>query len=199
MQFILATHNLNKIKEIKKAFDDADIEIMSLHDFPDLPDVMEDGETIEENSLKKAKEIFEHTGIAAIADDTGLEVDYLDGAPGVYAARFAGENCTYEDNNLKMLNSLKGVSRGKRGAKFRCIVTLYGENLHHVTEGILDGEIIEKLTGKNGFGYDPIFKPNGFELTLAELSLDDKNKISHRGQAVSKMVEIIRELKRKKI
>ncbi len=194
MQFILATHNLNKITEIKKAFDDAEIDILSLHDFPDLPDVIEDGATIEENSLKKAKEIFEHTGITAIADDTGLEVDYLDGAPGVYAARFAGENCTYEDNNLKMLKSLKGVAVDNRGAKFRCIVSIYGQGILEVTQGILEGEIIEELTGNNGFGYDPIFKPKGFEITLAELSLDDKNKISHRGQAVSKMVEIIKSL-----
>jgi XTP/dITP diphosphohydrolase len=194
MQFILATHNLNKITEIKKAFDDAEIDILSLHDFPDLPDVIEDGATIEENSLKKAKEIFEHTRITAIADDTGLEVDYLDGAPGVYAARFAGENCTYEDNNIKMLKSLKGVAVDNRGAKFRCIVSMYGQDILEVTQGILEGEIIEELTGNNGFGYDPIFKPKGFEITLAELSLDDKNKISHRGQAVSKMVEIIKSL-----
>jgi XTP/dITP diphosphohydrolase len=194
MQLILATHNLNKIKEIKKAFDDANIKVLSLHDFPDLPDVIEDGETIEENSLKKAKEIFEHTGIIAIADDTGLEVDYLGGAPGVYAARFAGENCSYADNNRKMLKELQGIPKDQRKAKFRCVVTLFGTNIHHVTEGILEGEIIEELTGKNGFGYDPIFKPKGFDIILAELSLDEKNKISHRGQAINKMVDFIKNM-----
>lgn len=194
MKFILATHNLNKIKELKKAFNDADIEILSLHDFSGLPDVVEDGKTIEENSLKKAKEIFEHTGIPAIADDTGLEVDFLNGEPGVYAARYAGEGCSYADNNHKMLSALQGVIKSKRTAKFRCIVTLYGENILEVTEGILDGEIIEESSGTNGFGYDPIFKPKGFDITLAEFNMDDKNKISHRGQAVRKMVEIINNL-----
>ena len=194
MQIILATHNLNKVKEIQKAFADAHIEVLSLHDFPDLPDVIEDGTTIEENSLKKAKEIFEHTAITAVADDTGLEVDFLNGAPGVYAARYAGEGCTYADNNTKMLKALDGVPAEKRGAKFRCVVTLFGDNMHYVTEGVLEGSIIEYECGTNGFGYDPIFKPIGFDITLAELNLDDKNRISHRGQAVREMSKIIKQL-----
>lgn len=191
MEILLATHNKNKIIELSNALQELDIKILSLNDFPDLPDVIEDGDTLEYNSLKKAKEIFEYSGITTIADDTGLEVEYLNGEPGVYSARWAGENCTYEDNNRKMLKELAGISVDKRNAVFRCVITLFGDNLHKTTEGVLNGRIIEGFAGTKGFGYDPIFKPEGFDVTLAEMSLDDKNKISHRGLAVQAMVEII--------
>ncbi len=191
-KLLLATKNRDKIIEIKRAFSNLknfDIEILSLNDFPDMPDVIEDGETLEYNSLKKAKEIFEFAGIPTLADDTGLEIDYLNGAPGVYSARFAGENCTYEDNSNKALKLLDGVEIEKRGAKFRTVITLYfDQNNIKTTEGILEGEIIDKKIGKKGFGYDPIFKPEGYNKTLAELGLDEKNTISHRGKAVAKMI-----------
>ena len=194
-QLLLATKNQGKIIEIKKAFSDLDnfdIEILSLNDFPDMPDVIEDGETLDHNSLKKAKEIFEFSGIPTLADDTGLEIDFLDGAPGVYSARFAGENCTYEDNNNKTLKLLFNVPKEQRGAKFRTVITLYtSPDKIETTEGILEGQIIEEKIGKKGFGYDPIFKPNGYDLTLAELGLDEKNKISHRGKAVAKMIKML--------
>ncbi|MDA3838513.1 MAG: RdgB/HAM1 family non-canonical purine NTP pyrophosphatase [Candidatus Delongbacteria bacterium] len=195
MKILLATHNKNKIIEIKNAFQELDIEILSLDDFPDLPDVIEDGDTLEHNSLKKAREIYEYSGITTLADDTGLEVEYLNGEPGVYSARWTGEGCSYEDNNRKMLKELNGVEFEKRSAVFRCVITLFGDNLQKSSEGVLKGKIIENFKGQKGFGYDPIFQPKGFSITLAEMSLDDKNKISHRGLAVKAMVEVIKGIK----
>lgn len=196
MKLLLATHNKNKIIEISNALKNLDVNVLSLNDFPDLPDVIEDGDTLTYNSLKKAREIYEYSGITTLADDTGLEVEYLNGEPGVYSARWAGEDCTYEDNNRKMLKELAGVSMNKRDAVFRCVITLFGENLHETTEGVLKGKIIENFKGQKGFGYDPIFQPDGFNITLAEMSLDDKNKISHRGLAVKAMVKVISKLKK---
>ncbi|NOR45894.1 MAG: RdgB/HAM1 family non-canonical purine NTP pyrophosphatase [Candidatus Delongbacteria bacterium] len=195
MKILLATHNKNKIIEIKNALQELDIEILSLDDYPDMPDVIEDGDTLEHNSLKKAREIYEYSGIITLADDTGLEVEYLNGEPGVYSARWAGENCSYEDNNRKMLRELDGVGLDKRNAVFRCVITLFGENLYKTTEGVLNGKIIEDFKGQKGFGYDPVFLPKGFDITLAEMSLDDKNKISHRGLAVKAMVQVIKGMK----
>ena len=195
MEILLATHNKNKIIEIKNALQELDIEILSLDDYPDMPDVIEDGDTLEHNSLKKAREIYEYSGITTLADDTGLEVECLNGDPGVYSARWAGEDCSYEDNNRKMLKELNGVNIDRRDAVFRCVITLFGEGLHETTEGVLSGKIIEDFKGQKGFGYDPIFQPKGFEITLAEMSLDDKNKISHRGLAVKAMVEFIKGMK----
>ena len=195
MRILLATHNKNKIIEITSALQGLDIDILSLDDYPDLPEVIEDGDTLKHNSLKKAREIFEYSGITTLADDTGLEVKYLNGDPGVYSARWAGEDCSYEDNNRKMLRELDGVALDSRDAVFRCVITLFGENLHETTEGVLKGKIIENFKGQKGFGYDPIFQPKGSDITLAEMSLDDKNKISHRGLAVKAMVEFIKGMK----
>ena len=195
MKILLATHNNNKIIEITNALQGLDIEILSLDDYPDMPDVIEDGDTLEHNSLKKAKEIYEYSGITTLADDTGLEVEYLNGEPGVYSARWAGEDCSYDDNNRKMLKELNGIPIDKRDAVFRCVITLFGNNLHETTEGVLKGKIIEDFAGTKGFGYDPIFQPDSLNITLAEMSLDDKNKISHRGLAVKAMVEFIKGMK----
>jgi XTP/dITP diphosphohydrolase len=196
MKLLLATHNKNKIKEIKDALKTTGFEILSLDDFPDLPEVIEDGDTLEHNSLKKAREIFEHAAITTLADDTGLEVEYLNGEPGVFAARWAGEGCTYKDNCDKMLRELKGVPHEKRKAAFRCVITLYGKDILKTTIGELKGYIIEDARGTDGFGYDPVFVPEGYEVTLAEMPLNEKNKISHRGLAVKKMAEIIMDIKK---
>lgn len=194
MKILLATHNKNKITELKDALKTSGFQILSLDDFPDLPEVEEDGDTLEHNSLKKAREIFEHAGITTLADDTGLEVEYLNGEPGVFAARWAGEGCTYKDNCEKMLRELKGVPHEKRKAAFRCVITLYGKDLLKTVAGELKGYIIEDSKGTDGFGYDPVFVPEGYDITLAEMPLSEKNKISHRGLAVKKMVEIIANL-----
>jgi XTP/dITP diphosphohydrolase len=199
MRLLLATHNRNKIKELKEALKDSGNEILSLDDFPDLPEVIEDGDTLEHNSLKKAKEIFVHSGITTLADDTGLEVEYLNGEPGVFAARWAGEGCSYKDNCDKMLRELKGVPNDKRKAVFRCVITLYGNGILKTSVGELKGRIIEESRGTDGFGYDPVFIPDGYDITLAEMPLSEKNKISHRGLAVKKMAGIIKEIKKAEI
>ena len=194
MKILLATKNRNKLKEISRALENENIQLLSLNDFPDMPDVVEDSDTLEGNSLKKAKEIFEYSGITTLADDTGLEVDALNGAPGVYSARYAGEECSYKDNNIKLLKDLKGVPKEKRTARFRCVMTLLGTNIKEVREGKLEGEIIEEYKGNDGFGYDPIFLAPNFNKTLAEMTLDEKNKISHRGLALVKIVQLIKSL-----
>lgn len=194
MKILLATKNRNKLKEISRALENENIQLLSLNDFPDMPDVVEDSDTLEGNSLKKAKEIFEYSGITTLADDTGLEVDALNGAPGVYSARYAGEECSYKDNNIKLLKDLKGVPKEKRTARFRCVMTLFGKNIKEVREGKLEGEIIEEYKGNDGFGYDPIFLVPNFDKTLAEMTLDEKNKISHRGLALVKIVQLIKSL-----
>ena len=194
MKILLATHNKNKIIEIKAALKDTGHEILSLDDLPDLPEVIEDGVTLEHNSLKKAREIYEYSGLTTLADDTGLEVDALNGEPGVFSARWAGEGCSYKDNCVKMLKEMEGVPKGKRNASFRCVITLYGKGIFETASGELKGRIIEEEIGSGGFGYDPVFVPDGYDITLAEMSLDEKNLISHRGLAVKKMAEIIRHL-----
>jgi len=196
MKLLLATHNKHKIAELKDALKNSGFEILSLDDIPDLPEVIEDGDTLEHNSLKKARELFEHTGITTLADDTGLEVEYLKGEPGVYSARWAGEGCTYKDNCEKLLRELNNVTPDKRKASFRCVITLYGNNILKTTVGVLKGYIIDHYRGMEGFGYDPLFVPEGYHITLAEMPLEEKNKISHRGLAVKKMVGIIREMKK---
>ena len=195
MKILLATHNKNKIIEITHALQGSGHEVLSLDDFPDLPDVIEDGDTLEHNSLKKARELFEYSGITTLADDTGLEVDALNGEPGVYSARWAGEGCTYKDNCDKMLREMKGVPFEKRGAVFKCVITLYGKGVLKTASGELKGKIIDFERGSGGFGYDPVFMPDGYNITLAEMPLSEKNKISHRGLAVKKMAEIIRHIK----
>jgi len=194
MKILLATKNKHKIEEISHALTGCGIEILSLNDLPEMPDVVEDGLTLEENSLKKAREIFEYANITTLADDTGLEVDYLNGAPGVYSARYAGEECSYEDNNNKLLSALKGVAAEKRTARFRCVMTYYSADKIEVVAGVLPGQIKESKSGTNGFGYDPIFQPDGFTKVLAEMSMNEKNAISHRGQAVRKMAEYLKSI-----
>jgi len=196
MKLLLATHNKHKITELKDALKNTGFEILSLDDIPDLPEVIEDGDTLEHNSLKKARELFEHTGIITLADDTGLEVEHLNGEPGVYSARWAGEGCTYKDNCEKLLRELHNVAPNERKASFRCVITLFGKDIFKTAEGVLNGYIIDHYRGTEGFGYDPLFVPEGYNVTLAEMSLDEKNKISHRGLAVKKMVGIIREIKK---
>lgn len=192
MKIVLATHNKHKIIEIKEALKELDIDVLSLDDFPDMPDVLEDGLTLEENSLKKAKEIHRYTKLMALADDTGLEVEALGGAPGVFSARYAGEDCNFKDNCELLLNNLR--NKRNRKAKFRTVATLYGEGVNKVAVGEVIGEIIMEYKGSEGFGYDPIFKPDDFDQTFAQMPLEVKNRISHRGNALRKMVEIIKQL-----
>tara|TARA_B100000586_G_C19985863_1_gene374083 strand:- start:135 stop:725 length:591 start_codon:yes stop_codon:yes gene_type:complete len=191
MKIILATHNRDKEKELQNSLQGINVEICSLFDFPEIGDIEETGTTLLENSLLKARTVFDITGIPTIADDTGLEVDFLDGAPGVYSARYAGNNVSYQDNVNKLLIELDGVPREKRKAKFRTVVTYIDKNDELWTEGHIDGIISESIIGDGGFGYDPIFFVPHIGKTFAELSSAEKNKISHRGIALQKLRKIL--------
>ena len=191
MKIILATHNRDKEKELQNSLQGINLEICSLFDFPEIGDIEETGTTLLENSLLKARTVFNITGIPTIADDTGLEVDFLDGAPGVYSARYAGNNVSYQDNVNKLLIELDGVPHEKRKAKFRTVVTYIDKNDELWTEGHIDGIISESIIGDGGFGYDPIFFVPHIGKTFAELSSAEKNKISHRGIALQKLRNIL--------
>jgi len=184
MQIVLATRNQHKKQELVALLRDLDITIRTLDDFPEAPDVVEDGETCEANAMKKAVEIAQFTGLTAVADDTGLEVDALEGRPGAFAARYAGEHATYEDNCRKLLQELQGTPTERRSGRFvtvAAIATPEGERLS--AKGVLEGVIAEQATGSHGFGYDPVFFLPEYRQTLAQLSPELKNQISHRARA----------------
>ena len=185
MKLVIATRNAHKLKEIQAIFNFQSLEVLSAFDFPEIPDVVEDGDTLEENAVKKAVEIATETGCWAMADDSGLEVAALNGAPGVYSARYAGEHCSYSDNNEKLLREL--ADKSDRSAQFRTVIALSDpKGSIQTLEGTCSGKIMNELRGTNGFGYDPLFVPNGYTETFAQLSSDVKNRISHRARALQK-------------
>ena len=186
MKFVIATRNAHKLEEIKEIFNTDGLDVCSALDFPDIPDTIEDRDTLEGNAIKKAQELCDATGLMAMADDSGLEVDALDGAPGVYSARYAGEPCSYEDNNAKLLRELDGNEN--RRARFRTVMALARPGEEPLTvDGICEGTIIDERRGEHGFGYDPLFIPDGFNQTFAELPTETKNRISHRAQALAQV------------
>ena len=190
MTICFATNNLHKLEEVKHKVAPLSINISSLSDIGCAEELPETQDTIPGNSLQKAMYVFTHYGIACFADDTGLEVDALNGAPGVYSARYAGPQRSSADNIELLLNNLKG--RNVRGAQFRTVITLVGlrpEPL--IFEGVVRGEISATLRGNSGFGYDPVFVPNGHNRTFAEMTLDEKNRLSHRALAVSKLITFL--------
>ena len=182
---VLATRNQHKVEEIQALLADVSMTFLSLADFPDLPEVIEDGTTCQENAVKKARETAAGTGHWALADDTGLEVDALGGRPGVYAARYAGEGATYDDNCKKLLKELQDIPVEQRGARFLTVMALSDpEGQTETVEGQLQGQIAEEFYGSQGFGYDPVFYVPDAHKTLAEMTLEEKNELSHRGQAL---------------
>jgi len=193
-KLILATRNKGKVEEIRAILAGLPVELESVLDHPWLPEVVEDGLTLEENALKKAREIFLATGIPALSDDTGLEVFALDLRPGVISARYAGENATYADNNRKLLAELAGFEPSRRKARFRCVAALVGPGTESMTTGNCHGRIIDAPRGEGGFGYDPIFLPDGHPGTFAELSAEVKNEISHRAKAFREMRKVLTRL-----
>lgn len=185
---VLATRNRHKGAELAELLGDVGITIRTLADFPAAPEVEEDGATCEANAIKKATEIARATGLTAVADDTGLEVDALGGRPGVYAARYAGENATYEDNCRKLLQELTAVPLSKRTARFLTVAAMAtprGEV--RTTQGVLEGLIAEDCRGDRGFGYDPVFFVPALGKTLAELTPEEKNRVSHRAKAFAQL------------
>ena len=193
MKVVIATHNRDKMKEIQGAISDLGWEVISLYDFPKIGEIEENGKTLEENALIKAREVFKKTGLPTISDDTGLEVDALDGAPGVYTARYAGENCSYSDNVNKMLKDMNKVPMPNRGATFKTVMVFKDENKELIVEGIVKGKISRESRGDDGFGYDPIFYVTEYDKTFAEMTMSEKNKISHRGNAINHLINSIKE------
>ena len=194
-ELVLATRNRHKGEELAALLGGLGITIRTLDEFPDAPEVVEDGDTCEANAIKKARVIAAFTGLPAVADDTGLEVDALGGRPGVYAARYAGEDATYEDNCRKLLLELTGVPRERRTARFLTVaaIALPSDGIR-VAQGILEGEIAAEASGTLGFGYDPVFLIPELGKTLAELSADQKNAISHRAKAFTQAKVLLREM-----
>ncbi len=191
--FILATHNRDKIKEFKNKLGSV-ISLKTLDDYPDLPDVIEDGNTLEENALKKAREIHLFTGLPTIADDTGLEVDALNGAPGVHSSRYAGENASYRDNVVKLLQELNGYKAEQRSARFRTNIAFVDAQEAWIVHGSVDGKILDRQRGEDGFGYDPVFYYEPLQKTFSELDMETKNKISHRGKAIDAFIQKLKKL-----
>jgi XTP/dITP diphosphohydrolase len=191
MKIVLATHNHDKEIELQHSLRGLDVDICSLSEYPDIGEIEETGTTLLENSLLKAHTVHDQTGLPTIADDTGLEIDALDGAPGVYSARFAGLNATYEDNVNKLLSAMENVPDDMRSARFRTVISYVDEIQELWTEGLIQGKITETPRGNMGFGYDPVFYVSHLEKTFAELSINEKNKISHRGIALQKLRKIL--------
>lgn len=185
-KLVLATGNEGKKKEIKYLLRDFDLEIYSLRDFDGLPEVDEDQPTLEGNAEKKARVIHELLGIPTLADDTGLEVDALDGRPGVYSARYAGEDGNADANRALLLKEM--ADKKNRAARFRTVLAYFINGEKHLFQGVCEGEIIGRERGIGGFGYDPVFLPENSEMTFAEMSVEEKNKISHRGKALREFV-----------
>ncbi len=191
MKLIFATHNKNKTKEVKSMMP-SHIELLSLDDINFHTEIEENATTLEGNALLKAKTIFEKTGINCFADDSGLLVDALNGAPGVYSARYAGSQKNDEDNMQKLLHELK--DKTNRKAHFKTVMALIIDGKEYLFEGRIEGKIISEKLGTNGFGYDPIFVPDGYNETFAQLDAETKNKISHRARALQKMLEFLKTL-----
>ena len=188
-KIVFATNNKHKLEEVGKILEGV-VEIVGLSDIGFVGDIPETAPTLEGNALQKARFIYDRFGLDCFADDTGLEVEALDGAPGVYSARYAGEHCSFEDNMNKLLEAL--LDKENRNARFRTVICLLEKGKETYFEGEVKGVILKEKRGGEGFGYDPIFMPQGFSTSFAEMHIDDKNKISHRGKATQKLIDYLR-------
>jgi len=193
-KLVVATKNRGKIEEIKKVLSNLHFDVVAMNEIGINIDVVEDGTTFEENSLKKAQQICEVSNTIVIADDSGLEVDFLDGAPGIYSARFGGPEATDSDKNNKLLDMLRNVPFEKRTARFVCAIAVaFPDGRSFVVRDTCEGFITFECKGNNGFGYDPLFYVQQYDKTMAELGMEIKNKISHRAKALSQMVVKIKD------
>lgn len=190
MKFVFATNNIHKLEEIKSLIKTDELELLSLSDVEIKEEIPETSDTIEGNALQKSFFVYNKIGFSCFADDTGLEIEVLDGRPGVYSARYAGHGCSFEDNVKKVLNEMNG--KKNRKARFRTVISLIIDGREKQFEGIVDGQIISANRGVKGFGYDPIFMPDGFSKTFAEMTMVEKNEISHRARAFKKLIDYLR-------
>ncbi|MEE8404280.1 MAG: XTP/dITP diphosphatase [candidate division Zixibacteria bacterium] len=194
MNLVLATNNDDKIKEIKYLLEDLPVTIFSHNDFLEFPDVEETGQTLKENAILKAKTIAEYCDMPALADDTGLEVEALDGAPGIFSSRYAGSNASYADNVNKLIDEMSKVPKEKRTASFRCVIAIdWNDGNIETVEGVCQGFICEDVQGTKGFGYDPVFYYPPKNKRFSEMTIEEKNMVSHRGLALQNMVGLIME------
>jgi len=191
LQIILATHNRGKMEEMSAILGHLPVELLALDAFPEIGDIPETGNTLKENAFIKAETVHRLTGLPALADDTGLEVDALNGAPGIYSARYAGADATFDDNYQKILKELHGIPVEKRTARFRTVIAFVNGGEKEWVEGVAEGRIIEEKRGIGGFGYDPIFYYPPLRKTFAELDSVEKNSISHRGKALRNFCGIL--------
>lgn len=188
MELIFATHNQHKTQEAREILDGKWL-VKNLHDLGCEEEIPETSDTLKGNALQKVQYVYEKYHVNCFADDTGLEVEALDGRPGVYSARYAGEHCTFADNVNKMLQEMDGKTNRK--ACFKTVIALILDGKTYFFEGRVDGEILTEACGVAGFGYDPIFRPDGFSASFAEMSAEAKNSISHRGRAMKKLIEFL--------
>ena len=191
MQIVLATHNRGKMKEMSSILAHLPVKLLTLDDFPQIGEIPEIGETLKENAFIKAETVHQKTGLPALADDTGLEVDALDGAPGVHSSRYDGETATFEDNCRKMMQEMDGIPAEERTARFHTVIAFVSDSGNEWTEGMVEGRILEKKQGDGGFGYDPLFYYPPLKKTFAELNSEQKNNISHRGKALRNFYQIL--------
>lgn len=197
MDILIATRNQDKIREISALLDLPEINFVGLDEFPDCPEAEENGRTFEDNAMIKASQAAYHSGLWSLADDSGLIIDALKGQPGIYSARFAGPGASYRDNWAKVLELLKDVPKERRTARFVCVMCLVGNNNRaFFAKGEIEGTILKEPKGQNGFGYDPIFLPSGFDMTFAEMEPGAKNLISHRALALKKIRNLLAGLNR---
>lgn len=194
LRILVATNNQDKLREIQQILAESPWEVVGLGDFEPYPEPEENGETLLANALIKAQEGFRQSGLLTLADDTGLEVDALDGRPGVISARYAGLNATYDDNVDLLLRELEHVPAPQRTARFRTVMALVGDNIEHSWEGVAEGVITMNRQGANGFGYDPVFWSPELKMTFAEAASDLKNQVSHRGRALRGLLEHLSEI-----
>jgi XTP/dITP diphosphohydrolase len=193
-QILIATRNKGKVKEIRDLVEDLPVQFRSMADFPDIPDVEEDGLTFEENALKKARTLSRETGLITLADDSGLCVDALDGRPGVLSARYGGQDSSDEEKCRRMLQEIDGVPDELRTARFVCVMALVDtKGMERTFEGVCEGKIIHELRGSEGFGYDPIFLYEEAGRTFAEMDRAAKNRVSHRGKALKQVADFLRQ------
>ena len=191
MKLVLATHNKDKCAEMAAVLGEFPIDLLTLEEFPEIGEIIEDGNSLQENALIKARAVFKQTHLPSWGDDTGLEVDALDGEPGIYSSRYAGESCSYSDNVNKLIKNMQSLPEKQRTARFKTVTAFVCENLELVSEGVVEGLIAIAPKGVGGFGYDPVFYIPEKGKTYSEMNMKEKNQTSHRGKAINNMIILL--------